>query len=113
MLDNVRLQDILLNCGMDAADDYRENQKHCIDTCYLNKAIYNQNWFHVDKFYEDSKTVSDPTNLNCGLSLIVERKYDFTANVVATGGVYPQLSWYTFAICQKALHIGATMIEFQ
>jgi hypothetical protein len=106
-LDNVRLQDILLQCGMDNCDDYRENQKHCVDTCYLNKYVYNQNWFHRDKFYEESKTIIDDSNLNSGLSLRVERKYDILATTSNT-----QLTWYTFAICQKMLHIGSDMIQF-
>lgn len=108
-LDNVRLQDIQVNCGNLSADDYRENRKFCQDSPYMNAKTYNHNWFHQDKFFESNLVDNVPEeNLDKGMSLIVERKYDFLANTAAVS-----LNWYTHAILQKDLHIGSNMIAFQ
>jgi hypothetical protein len=111
-LDNIRLQDINVVCTLATQDDYRENKKFMRNTALLNNIVYQNNWFHQDKFYEDNTvTLCDPTNLDKGLSLVVERKYDLLTNntaVAATGS-----NWYTFALVQKYLHIGAQFIQFQ
>lgn len=125
-LDNVRLQDITLVCGFANADDYRENRKYLKDTPYFNNSVFNNNWLHCDKFYENSpgQDVADE-NLDKGMSLIVERKYDLLATVSAVASTPPiggtaaytpstnGINWYTFAILQKDLHIGANMIQYQ
>jgi hypothetical protein len=109
-LDNIRLQDITPVCGQFQADDYRENRKFMKDTAYLNSQVYNNNWFHMDKFYEVEHWQECESNLDKGLSLIVERKYDMINNVIPAGTQY---NWYTHAIVQKDLHIGRDMIQFQ
>jgi hypothetical protein len=119
-LDQIPMQVSQVNCGNYmfsgaannggiAGDDYRENAKYLKDTPFLDQAVYNQNWFHQDKFYEDSKSSVPGTNLDKGMSLILERKYDFMANMVTNATTY---DWYTFAICQKELHIGKDMIAY-
>ncbi len=78
------------------------------NTPYFGVDQYNQSWFHMDQFYEDSCD-SKHANLDKGMSLIIERKYDLlTTNL--TGAQY---NWYTHAICQKDLHIGSNMIQYQ
>jgi len=109
-LDNVRLQDIQINCGNIAQDDYRENRKFMKDTPYLDSTVYNNNWFHQDRFYEDYPLENEShENMDKGMSLIVERKYDLlTTNTAGT-----QYTWYTHAHVQKDLHIGKDMIQYQ
>jgi hypothetical protein len=111
-LDNIRLQDITPACGNFRPDDYRENRKFMKDTPYLNSEVYNNNWFHMDKFYEIEHWQECDYNLDKGLSLIVERKWDEISEIpaaVAAAG----FNWYTHAIVQKDLHIGRDMIQYQ
>jgi hypothetical protein len=114
-LDNVRLQDITLVCGNAQQDDYRENRKFMKNTPYVSSEVYNNNWFHQDKFYEENLIDENlPENMDKGMSLIVERKYDFLATMTnASVPVGAGYNWYTFALVQKDLHIGANMIQYQ
>ncbi len=115
-LDNVKLQDSEVYCGMVKGDDYRENRKHFKDTCIINSRVYNQNWMHVDKFYEEPLNDNIPQeNMAKGLSCIVERKWDFIGTGAGAGGVVgaPSISWITCAILQKDLHIGSNIVAFQ
>jgi hypothetical protein len=109
-LDNVRLQDITLVCGNATQDDYREHRRILKNTPYLNSMVYNNNWFHQDIFYEKNLTDDVPEeNLDKGMSLIVERKYDLLATMAGATA----FNWYTFALLQKDLHIGSQMIQYQ
>ena len=109
-LDNVRLQDITPTSGYQYGNDYRENRKFMIDTPYLNIGVYNNNYFHMDQFYERNILDVEPEeNLDKGMSLIVERKYDLIANMNGSTAY----NWYTFAIVAKDLHIGSAMIAYQ
>jgi hypothetical protein len=109
-LDNVRRQDITLVCGNANLDDYREHAERLKNTPILNSQVYYNNWFHSDRFYEPNHIGDTPEeNLDKGMSLIVERKYDLLTNNTAN----PTNNWYSFAICQKDLHIGAQMIQYQ
>ena len=112
-LDNIRLQDIEVTCGLFKADDYRENRKFMKDSPYLNVDVYNQSWFHMDQFYEDNPGEENNENLDKGMSLIVERKYDLLLTCPTAGGAAQSFNWYTHAIVQKDLHIGSNMIAFQ
>lgn len=109
-LDNVRLQDIQINCGNPQADDYRENKRFLQDNAYLDLPVYQNNFFHMDQFYEENPLqVESPENMDKGMSLIVERKYDLYNNMTAS----TQYNWYTHAFLQKDLHIGSNMIQYQ
>jgi len=118
-LDNVRLADIQINCGNPQSDDYRENKAFLVDTAYLTSEQYNNKWFHMDRFaVQNPLPVESEENLDKGMSLIVERKYDLlpTMNLInpATGVAYtPAFNWYTVAVIQKDLHIGSNMIQYQ
>lgn len=108
-LDNVRLQDINLTCINSANDDWRENKKFLKDSPVSDVSVYQNNWFHQDKFYEDNPTdVTPKENLDCGMSLVVERKYDLLATMAGATA----FNWYTHALVQKDLHIGSNMIQF-
>jgi hypothetical protein len=108
-LDNVRLQDITLNCNPQFGDDWRENRKNVIGTPYLSERVYYQNWMHCDRMTErDPCKMYSSENLDRGLSLIVERKYDIFFTTINE-----QTDWYSFAVVQKNLHIGSQMIAYQ
>lgn len=36
-------------------DDWRENRRFVTGSVILNRGVYAQNWFHLDRFYEDNK----------------------------------------------------------
>lgn len=65
-LNNRQLQDTSIDCtyagGPSIANfnDWRENSRHCLGSVIQNRAVYAQNWFHLDKFYEDNKGSSVP-----------------------------------------------------
>ncbi len=108
-LDNVRLQDINLVCSNAQSDDYRQNKRYLEDSPYYNQAIYQNNWFHMDVFAEpDSNQTINDEDLDKGLSLVVERKYDLMATTANANHV-----WLTTAICQRDLHIGRDAIQWQ
>lgn len=109
-LDNVRLQDYNVLCGGRYAEDFRENKKHMKDTPIYGERVYNNNWFHFDKMYEDSKDRHEPEDCtDKGLSLIVERKYDVAIACANTDA----RTYYNAVLCQRVLHIGANSISWQ
>jgi len=108
-LDNVRLQDINLTCGYVTPDDFREMRKYMNNTPLLDMRVFNQNFFFMDKFYETSDDENlKQSNLDKGMSLIVERLYQIFANTTNTN-----YKWYSFAIVQRDLHIGSQSIAYQ
>lgn len=108
-LDTIDLQGSTVKCGLFQAGDYRENKRHLENSAYLDARVYNNSWFHYDKFYESNLVNNHlEQNLDRGLSLIVERKYDFMATCIDQN-----LNWLTVGLAQKDLHIGANMISYQ
>lgn len=66
-INNKPLQDNKINVIKDDAlgipaniDDYRENQRFIKGSVYYNREMYAQNWFHLDKFYEDDDNSNIP-----------------------------------------------------
>ncbi len=102
-IDSQPLTDIYNSCTLVNGDDWRQNSQFCEGTCILNRAVYQNNWFHMDSFIETEKPHGVPAeNIQSGLLLDVSR----TWGVLATSGVNaPGMNHYITAICQRQLTI--------
>lgn len=110
MLDNERLQEY--NLATATFDDYSMLRPKLKGSVIQSSNIYYYNWFWVDDWsgYVDKHTAPDMTdNLETGLDLNRERKYDFYALSVNNIGS-AQYNYYTFAITQKLLTISTAGI---
>lgn len=123
MLDNERLQEFNLVCA--DYDDYMILKDKLKGSIIQSADMFYYNWFYVDDFsgLEDlTKKPYNSENLEVGLDLSIERKWDFYAQQVntiaaadadtaansvdaanANGGQY---NHYTFAITQKMLTVS-------
>lgn len=75
-VNNRQLQDNKISCSAGTNgivanwDDYRENSKYIKGSVIQNKAMYAQNWFHLDRFFEENKsTLIDEYNRQDGLDM--------------------------------------------
>lgn len=127
MLDNERLQEFNLVCA--DYDDYMLLKEKLKGSVIQSADMFYYNWFYVDDFsgLEDlTKKPYNSDNLEVGLDLSIERKWDFYAQQVntaaaadadtaansvnaanANGGQY---NHYTFAITQKMLTVSSAGI---
>lgn len=72
-LNTVPVQDDRIRSALD--EDYTiYNEKHCKNTVILNKNVYKNNFFHLDKFYTDVDSVDDSNN-DSGYNLIAPTDY--------------------------------------
>lgn len=112
MLDNERLQEYNLTTAN--GDDYFLLKDKLKDTVYLNSDIFYYNWFWLEDFSGITKETTNEQNLETGLDLSVERKWDFygvtmntSNNVNANLGQY---NHYTYAVTQKMLTVTSSGI---
>jgi hypothetical protein len=74
-LDSTYQQDYALSCAAAAAgvmnndDWFIANRKFCKNTPILNRAVYQQNWFHVDRWYEGDSIEGAIENQDVGIPL--------------------------------------------
>jgi len=109
LLDNQRLQEFDLN--LLNLDDYLYQKDKLKDTLFFSSDIYYYNWAWLEDWTGlTDKTIAptDTSNLETGISLDLERKWDFYGTMVAAN-----YNHYTFAITEKMLTItsqGITVI---
>lgn len=105
MLNNERLQEFDLNSLNN--DDYmllKDKLKHSV---IQGSGVYGYNWFWLDDF-TGSEFTTDNTNLETGIDLSVEQKYELYLTTVNAA-----YNHYLFAVTQKMLTIspaGITVI---
>jgi hypothetical protein len=103
-LDNNRLQDFNITCETDNLD-WMIMQSKLKGSVYLSRDMYRYNWFYEDSWnyvcgLNDEKNVDDQ-NLNTGLLLKDEVKYDVTIPSSDT----PALIWYSCFVTNRELKI--------
>lgn len=103
MLDNNRLQDININCAN--SEDYMMLESKLKGSVVQSADIYKYNWFWLEDFTgAENKLIDDYDNLEAGLNLDVERKYDF--NMLSQRATPQAFNFYVYAVCQKLLTIS-------
>ena len=110
LLNNNRLQEFDLVTAN--GDDYKYLQNHIKDSVLQNGNIYSYNWVWIENFCGE-KTIDVHPNLDCGLPLDIEQKWDIYYTCPNIAGVAPTLNHYLFGIVQRLLRInkdGITMI---
>jgi hypothetical protein len=111
-LDNLRLQQYNLNATLNTGDDHLENKKFIKGSALLDQQIYSYGWFHQDDFSHDgspedkAKMAVNQENLISGLSLDVERKWDFIGDTM----INAQYNHYTVVCTEKDLMVSPTQI---
>ena len=65
--------------------------------------MYQYNWFHLDRFDGLDAKDDDVTNLDTGLDLSIEHKWDIYLQQMTNA----QYAHYTFAVAQKVLTISS------
>jgi|GEM_PF-5367726 len=127
MLDNERLQEFNLSCKN--LDDYMLMKNKLRGSITQTSSMYYYNWHWIEDFSAIENDNKNKQNLESGLDLTTEHKWDFYAYQVSTispasgaGVTYSkasanansgQYNHYTFAITQKLLTItpsGITVI---
>jgi hypothetical protein len=127
MLDNERLQEFNLVCA--DYDDYMLLKDKLKGSVIQSADMFYYNWFWIEDFtgMEDkTKEPKNSENLEVGLDLSIERKWDFYAqqvNTVAVGDADTiansvnaansnggQYNHYSFAVTQKMLTISSSGI---
>jgi hypothetical protein len=110
MLDNERIQEFNLQTA--TFDDYSLLRPMLKGSVIQSADIYYYNWFWCDDWsgYVDKESNHEnKQNLETGLDLNRERKYDFYALTVNNAGT-AQYNYYTFAVTQKMLTVSASGI---
>lgn len=95
-LNDQRLQQWELNVG--DGDSYLVQKQYLDGSCVLGFEHYEANFFHVEVF-DNMKTWERQPNMECGLPLDVEQKWD----MVATAD--DLRLYYVYAVCQRMLTI--------
>jgi hypothetical protein len=126
MLDNERIQEFNLTCANN--DDYMMLKDKLKGSVIASSDMFYYNWFWLEDFTgisDKSKEPENKDNLEVGLDLSVERKWDFYGqqmnNTVATAANIlnstivantsnGQYNHYSFAITQKMLTISPSGI---
>ena len=103
-LDNKPLQDYIVNCT--TGDDYTLQMPYLKDSLILDSSMFAYNWCWVERFDDLLSPADKPfkvpnSNLEVGLDLSVEHKYDF----VSICNPYSTLVHYAFLVAQRELHI--------
>jgi len=107
MLDNNRIQEYNLSCA--AGDDYIYLKDQFKGSIIESSNVYYYNWVWIENFagyVEKSGKVGDSDNIESGLDLSLERKWDF----YGISMVNDNYNHYTFAITQKMLTVNSTGI---
>lgn len=114
-LNSRQLQDSKVCClntlnGISANyDDWRENKRFVAGSVILNKDVYGQNWFHLDRFFENNigTTIPDDNRLD---------GYDLTKGTVLwqlqANTVDSTWYHYTFATFNREVIIDSQGIRF-
>jgi hypothetical protein len=111
LLDNERIQDYNLNTS--TFDDYQLLQPKLKGSVIQSADIYYYNWFWLDEWtglIEKGTEPSNEQNLETGLDLSQERKYDFYA-VQVNNNAAATYNTYTFAVTEKLLTVSAAGIS--
>jgi len=107
MLDNNRIQEYNLTCAN--GDDYIYLKDKIKGSILESSNAYYYNWVWIESFsgYDDKSCIPiNSENLETGLDLSLERKWDFYG-MTMTNANY---NHYTFAVTQKMLTISSTGI---
>jgi len=107
LLNNNRLQEFNLDCTI--GDDYKYLKPYLKDTVIQNWNIYANNWFWMDDFTKLGHCHEKDKNLDDGIPLDVEQKWDIYYTMPAAVAY----NHYIYAITQKMLTIntaGITLI---
>lgn len=110
MLDNERLQEYNLNTS--TRDDFLYLMPKLKGSVIQSANMFYHNWVWIEDFtgYVDkTKQPENKDNLETGLDLSVERKWDFYALQVHNN-VAAAYNYYTFAVTQKMLTISSAGI---
>lgn len=99
LLNNNRLQEFNLDCTL--FDDWSMMKDQIKGSVIQNHNMYGYNWFWLDNFC-NTKVLYEDENLDCGLPLDVEQKWDIYYTLVSAA-----YNHYTFAITQKMLTINS------
>lgn len=104
-LDNKREQDINMNTG--TYDDYMMLKDKLKGSVIQSRNMFYYNWFWLSDYTgAENKLIDDYSNLETGIDLNMERKWDFFALSVRNGAVATAYNYYTFCVCQRMLSIG-------
>ncbi len=82
-----------------ALDDWNQIRENLAGTVIQSSNMYQYNWFHLDRF-DGLKGIESATNLETGLDLSVEQKWDIYMTM--TNAQYNHL---TIVVTQKILTI--------
>jgi hypothetical protein len=108
LFDQVQLQPMLVSCLQPVAGALNSNDYAYNKSCIKNSAIvglgqYQQNWFHMDKFYDDQDDDKvNGNNLKEGLLLTDNHIWSFAGN--NNGSI--ALNNYTFMTFTRDLHVS-------
>ena len=97
----------LISCLTVDLNDYMLNRRVIQGGVLQNSNVYQYNWFHCDDFTElpgpvDRQNPMPSENLVCGLSLEVQKKWEFIPTMANLGTNYNQCTYF---ITQRTLHI--------
>lgn len=104
LLNNNRLQEFNLDCTV--GDDYKYLKPYLDGGVLQNWNIYANNWFWMDDFTDFNSPIYDDPNLDVGLPLDVEQKWDIYYTTTNN-----QFNHYAFVITQKMLTINSDGIK--
>jgi len=105
LLNNQRIQEYNMQCNQ--WDDYKLLREKLKGSITQNSNIYNYNQFWVDDFCNYEKLWDDNSNLDSGLDLSVEQKWDIYITL-ATLMAGTAMNHYAFAVTQKVLTVSST-----
>lgn len=99
LLNNMRLQEVNLDCKID--QDYKHLASKLRGSVVQNSNIYHYNQFWVDDFCEYQRLWDTNSNLQCGLDLTKEQKWDIYLNIAST----ENLNHMVFAVLQRNVSV--------
>lgn len=109
-IDGNRLTSFDISCLSTDLTDYMINRRLLRGSAIQSSNVYQYNWFHCDDFTElpgpvDRQNPMPAENLVAGLSLEVDKKWEFMPTMANAGINY---NHYTYFIVQRTLNINPT-----
>lgn len=110
-LNGRRLQNYNMQCN--AWDDYKLLQEKLKESITQNSNIYNYNQFWVEDFCNSGDLTKENHNLDCGLDLSIEQKWDiFTTIAAAAVTANTVFNHYSYAVTQRVLSVVPSGVQF-
>ncbi len=108
-LNGRRLQNYNMQCNQ--WDDYKLLQEKLKESITQNSNIYNYNQFWVEDFCNSGDLTKENHNLDCGLDLSIEQKWDIFVTI-ASAAAATVFNHFSYAVTQRVLTVVPSGVQF-